>query len=118
MISLETAKKLKEAGLQWEHKNGDWFYWRESLGVYTLSMDTLWVEKNNEVVFAPRLDQMLAEIDKLGYAYRVTGKWGKEPYKITVIKEKPLLDFNSWGYSPEEATAQALIWILEQEVTL
>jgi hypothetical protein len=116
MISLETAKKLKEAGLKWKPKTGDWGY-NAYRGLFLIHYPHPQYAIQSSYIYAPRLDQMLAEIEKLGYAYRVTGKWGIEPYKITVIKEKPLLDFNSWGYSPEEATAQALIWILEQEVT-
>jgi len=124
LISLELARKLKEAGLEWEPKNGDSFYWRGSLGVYTISVTSLWAEKNEEVIFAPRLDQLLAKIEKWGYSWEMR----------TVIDESQSVRFNAkniaywihvwktghieWedGFkraftSPEEAAAVALIWI-------
>ena len=83
MIGLELAKKLKEAGLEWEPKFGDHYIipavFEEGLREI---MDTKqimsyhknpkeWEESIRGFVFTPRLDQLLAEIEKRGYKWFV-----------------------------------------------
>jgi len=139
VISLEKAKKLKEAGLEWEPKQGD-FYW-----FVTPDESRIGFVQNNRgaegfkahvdrcrgivwctYVFAPRLDQLLAEIEKWGYSWEMR----------TVIDESQSVRFNAkniaywihvwktghieWedGFkraftSPSNAAASALLWIYE-----
>ena len=179
MISLETAKKLKDAGLKWEPQIGDYFAiandgeeLRESwdiapTNVYVVSGEHQLVDelggrmvffggglcvrgagcRANEThcycmnkkgfnpdinvfsvaswekkLFLPRLDQLLSEIEKRSgrYKYELTGSRVyplsnnlKPNYRITIQTDRVLPFFAD---SPEEATAQALLWILEQEV--
>ena len=85
MISLETAKTLKKAGLEWEPN------------------------------FAPRLEQLLAEIEKRGYLWELSiDDVDKPPYALyltTPTRNKKWFT----AESAEEATAQALLWILNQK---
>jgi len=130
MIGLDAAKKLKDAGLEWggtNTKRGD-FYLAEfkdgTSGIYTVGVDgqNLWGET---IVFTwlPRLDQLLSEIEGRGYK-----KYTLEKNKsVTLLlwewdEELATMDFgNGWmpgvdfcAGSPDEAAAQALLWILEQ----
>lgn len=77
MISIETAMKLKDAGLSWEYEYGvprDCVYRKNKL--YEVegpgALDTVrlfpyqtYVERET-VTFAPSLDQLLAEIEAWG----------------------------------------------------
>ena len=157
MISLETAKKLKEAGLKWnETKQGELYHasFKDgSNGIFVVDHDGQ--KKYGNSVWLPRLDQLLAEIegrewdidlmhfaknrdnteisddpswscevnkflgltqtdvepkliihqhDGTDHAVNVNGKWQEN-------RLNEIFDTNS----PEEAAAQALLWILEQE---
>ncbi len=136
MTSLEMAKKLKEAGLEWEPQIGDIFYWHngKDWGIDALTSE----DANNNLdeirdyidegfwIFAPRLDQLLGEIEKRGYSWEMR----------TVIDESQSVRFNAkniaywihvwktghieWedGFkraftSPSNAAASALLWIYE-----
>ena len=125
MISLETAKKLKEAGLEWEPKFGDYYkipvVFEDGM---TEVMDIKqvmsyhknpeeWEESINSFVFMPRLDQLLGEIEELGY------KWftetDTERYFIRVVEIKKPNNFHVvFLDTPEEAAASALLWIYER----
>ena len=92
MISIETAKALK--GLEWKPK-----------------------EVPEGIYFAPRLDQMLAEIEKRGYEYSLnTSTVGNKEYFILVSKRNYgfLINEAFRSNAPEEAAAQALLWILKE----
>lgn len=120
MLSLELVKRLKELGLEWEPQRGDWYYNHHGyVSGTTTTLDllnevTVLIQSisrdyaNRTVHFAPRLDQLLAEIEKRGY------KWGLlYEGQISVSKGTNYKTFDA--DSPEEAAAAALIWILEQE---
>jgi len=128
MISLETARKLKEAGLKWERQIGD-FLWSQytssNRGVLLIREDENEEYPGDTIqTWLPRLDQMLAEIEKLGYEWELgilTLNDGRT-YMIDVALEELIkTESEEWksfvANSPEEATAQVLLWILEQEVT-
>ncbi len=81
MISLESAKKLKDAGLKWEPQWGDVFNIPSvfSDGI-TMLMDANMIESYRRkepednwpdaifrYIWFPRLDQLLAEIEKRGW---------------------------------------------------
>ena len=126
MISLETAKKLKEAGLEWEPQEGDAYHDSASDTIYYSQYPPL--ESANYIRFTwlARLDQLLAEIEKWGYSWEMR----------TVIDESQSVRFNAkniaywihvwktghieWedGFkraftSPSNAAASALLWIYE-----
>jgi len=136
MISLELAKKLKEAGLEWEPQIGDMFYFKTFKdwgidAIYSEDVDNNLDEIRDFIeegfwILAPRLDQLLAEIEKRGYSWEMR----------TVIDESQSVRFNAkniaywihvwktghieWedGFkraftSPSNAAASALLWILE-----
>ncbi len=182
MIKLKTAKKLKNAGLIWEPKNGDYFAVTDeekelreqgeiaSTNIYVISGEKHLVkELGGRMVFfdghlcardggcrtnstacycmnktgynpdinvfsvaswdkklwLPRLDQMLAEIEKRNYRYEIISKYKKYTLLLYGWDDGvaeidfgdgwyPITDFHN-NDSPDEAAAQALLWILEQE---
>lgn len=126
VTSLELSKKLKNAGLRWEPKEGDLFYpyspflrrHEKRLAVCPfkeiISINVEADEKDD--IFAPRLDQLLAEIEKRGY------RWD-----IGNLEDKPCIGLFDWetreyvmglfyGETPTDAAGEALLWILEREV--
>lgn len=128
MISLEMAKKLKEAGLKWEPKFGDHYIipavFEEGLhGV----MDTKqimsyhknpkeWEESIRGFVFTPRLDQLLAEISKTGWKWILFGTGGiwleNDSGAMEIIHDGPLEEG-----CLTELTGEALLWIYEGRAT-
>jgi len=123
MISYDKAKRLKELGLEWNPKRGDWHkadYWPTPIlfVINTLRLDNKEIEyvieniKNrDDEVWLPRLDQMLDEIEKQGYWWLLSKNYcivGKGE-KIGDIVPGQRFD----GDSPENTIADALIWILE-----
>lgn len=84
MISFETAKALKDAGLVWEPKLGDLFNTLECIEAENTSFG-IWDEEMQEAYDTPGAD-------------------------IDVYAQRFVMA------SPEEAAAQALLWILRREV--
>lgn len=123
MLSLETARKLQEAGLKWEPKFGDVYYWSGENWVvdkFDQRRTQILAQDPDPAIFLPQLDQLLAEIEKQEYwwdlNHRMVDVDGKNRHKMWVSKkhrnnteQRFVLD------SPEEAAAQALLWILGQE---
>jgi len=129
VISLETAKKLKKAGLKWEPRQGDWIYNHHGFVSGTTTTLDLIVEGtvlvhsiardylNRTVEFAPRLDQLLAEIEKRGHRWEI-GHYddNEDIYYIAIVSKKTRLTGHQFtANSPEESAANALLWIYEQE---
>lgn len=113
MISFETAKALKEAGLQWKPQIGDWFYTNHRRYVHMV-IDLSELQVQEDYVFDPRLDQLLAEIDKRGYSWELSlDDVDVPPYAICLVM--PTRN-RKWftADTPEEAAAQALLWILRK----
>jgi hypothetical protein len=110
MISLEKARALKDAGLEWEPGFGDiaWdndenaeaVIFRVNNGIYL-----------GDAVWLPRLGQLLAEIRKhRNCALYVFEDW----FEV----ELPKIDLDSNCFksdTPEDAAADALLWILTQQ---
>jgi len=137
VVSLELAKELKDAGLEWEPKFGDFFYMR--LGDGTLKTREIEVyEKGDrapfpeEDVFLPRLDQLLDEIEKRGHKVDSVSIRKSDRYKYDCILYRWVDDDSiGGGYWAkermpqalglfeatirEEAAAKALLWILKEE---
>lgn len=122
MLSLETARKLKVAGLKWEPQKGDWIYNYHGF-VSRITLDCVentevdqWVALmdnycNRTVIFAPRLDQLLAELRKHSRFVKITWLIMEEKWCCVIDSRNQFI-----ADSPEEATAQALLWIYEQGV--
>lgn len=132
MLSLEMAKKLKEAGLEWIPKYGDMCYLTYNKGLKSEHTKLIAVVENGltcSEIFAPRLEQLLAEIERRGYAYelKIEGTQSEARYCLLLYEwdeQVAEIDFGL-GWTPceefynakssEEAAAQALLWILGQE---
>jgi hypothetical protein len=137
MLSLEKAKKLKDAGLKWRPKLGDMFYYRrfgnDEEGEIAFA-DKEDVKNQDETqhyietghwVWVPHLDQMLAWIGKCGYSFNIgsemvldtyTGEWkptGKYMCCCGHTGKDAVGEFKALFL--DEAVAQAVLWILEQE---
>ena len=129
MISLETAKKLKKAGLKWEPETCDTYYWPRKFNNPVVIMhdgfELLKKEQTTKgITWAPRLSQLLAEIEKRGYTLHLLHQhWGEKDkvgYRECLLYKdgKPQFErddiFNS-SQTWEGAAAQALLWILGRE---
>lgn len=141
MISLEKARELKEAGLAWEPRKapvGDWFYYD---GKYahknprmvnrpTDSPALYWEANEKDVYWIPSLSQLLAEIEARGYWWNLinadkvrgvgTGYWIESRDKNSDCADDDIYPEYLTDYhadTPEDAAADALLWILKQEVT-
>jgi len=137
MISQEKALALKEAGLQWEPKPGDWYSYPEGKPCLVAFQSTIseYIQVTNttdesfpntrlmtisellkeKTVWLPRLDQLLAEIEKLGWEYSV-GLWSErthQRYECVVVKSNKRLVF--FGETPKDAVTDALLWILKND---
>jgi len=121
MLNLELARKLKEVGLKWEPKFGDHYIipavFEEGLHEVMDTKQVMsyhknpkeWEESINDFVFAPRLDQLLAEIEKRGYFMDLLGPYNTGEWRI--ILGGSVSDPHFYADTPEEAAAAALIWI-------
>jgi hypothetical protein len=127
MISLELAKKLKDAGLKWEPKEGDWYIifgdeeqFLEVCGTELHRTDRcidsvkrLYRIAPGELCFIPSLSQLLAEIEKRGYEWDLEFDIGGcHKYSCTISSDTHY-EFMP-ADTPEETAAQALLWILER----
>ena len=109
MLSLETAKRLKEAGIAplYGHLQEEWQYKCEYHGELKYEDDTKRVHiGRHEIREYYPLEYILAEIERLGW------KWVLLPDGIRVYRPGISEDFKG---KPAEAAAQALLWILERE---
>lgn len=116
MISVEMARKLKDAGLKHEWQLLDLFddmtdedKGEPRFGVITRpSYDPM-----EYAVWIPRLNQLLMEIEARGYKVWLRSK--KNAWVMRVRGSGQGWQKSKYGDSPEEAAAQALLWILEQK---
>lgn len=124
LLSLEKARELAKV-LPWEPKVGDMVYlWNVEqlvVGCPAPSKVSLnrWTDPKPTAncIFAPRLDQLLAEIERHGWnADSVTlrdGGYGCDIYWLSATVHTKYETFT--GESREDAAAVALLWILEKE---
>ena len=121
-ISLETARKLKEAGLAWEpdittgSNEGDLFYWENGNldMVGHRAYHLLYHLERGRITFAPRLDQLLAEIERRGYWYSLARESESDNYSVMIWKAFGRIEI-FYATTADEAAALALLWILERE---
>jgi hypothetical protein len=120
MISLETAQALKDAGLGWNPHAGDYYYrvYDQGFGHYD-KYPQLVDGKNyidfmaNNVYHALSLSQLLAEIEARGYVWALRHSGS---YEISICPWGDISKTKTFkAKSPDEAAAQALLWIIEQE---
>jgi len=123
MISLEIARKLKEAGLVWEPQKGDLVYHDEAEESFNITAGDMEdfvratrIDKEyaySIAIFLPRLDQLLAEIRELGYKWFM--ETDTERYLVRVVEIKKPNNFHVvFSDSPANAAAEALLWIYER----
>jgi hypothetical protein len=113
MISLETAKALKEAGLEWKPRKFDSYFHPNLRNALINDPHVPKCGIKPELIFAPRLDQLLKEIEKRGYFMDLLGPYNTGEWRI--ILGGSVSDPHFYADTPEEATAQALLWILRKE---
>ena len=124
MLSLETAKNLKIAGLEWAYEYGfpkDCVYYKGKLhevdgpgadNTFRLAPWGNYV-KQDYIAFAPRLDQLLAEIEKREYAWEMMRGVIEVWHRYLSRGHKKFVTETT-----DEAAAQALLWIIEQEASV
>lgn len=115
MISIDLAKKLKEAGLKPECPDFELFWLAE---VGEIMYAGAGYEPEPEDVWLPGLDGLLGEIERRGCW------WHLYPCKLSVTGKSTYACELAYGYNtyfvykgdtPEDATGYALLWILERE---
>jgi len=117
MVSLELAKKLKDAGLTWSVTLYDFCYYQERLcAILFAFIDKVIISpgfrvNTSECVFAPRLDQLLAEIERRNYELQLHMPC---PGLALFDADGDLLETFA-AETPEDAAAQALLYLLERE---
>lgn len=131
MISLEKAKCLKEAGLLWEPCFGEWVHvdgenkmivhvcegeFGDYKDIRCLSPFTGIAKglRDLECVWLPSLSQLLAKIDTSGYTYFLYKRTGDGRASMVIWTGAGEV-FDKWSTTPEDAAADALIWLLGQE---
>ena len=136
-ISLVTARKLKDAGLAWEPKEGDLRYYlfddqpTHWCPICDTPQDTYsWKEYTHLLrqtighsVFAPTLEQLYDEGERRGYLIETQRVYSDgeliAQYRATIFRCTEQLPSPVWiTYSfgaRAGAAAEALLWILEQE---
>ena len=131
VISIEIAKKLKDAGLEWEQHELDFYYWpyRDDLcqlmcfeiALFYCDEDEAYRTTKEHGIYMPRLDQLLIEIEgreRWEYAlisHTMPNKTKRYECTVTKYADGFTVEFNSsYADSPDEAAAQALLWIIEQ----
>ena len=133
MISLEMAQKLKDAGLAWEPKEGDFYYYEYNRievkvihGIPSHEPE-LYMGFGDHAFFAPSLDQLLAEVGKRGWKwviYSTTPEITKSTeiyelledeklYHCSVMRDKQ--EYINGRHTPDDAAAEGLLWIISQK---
>jgi hypothetical protein len=115
--NLETAKALKNAGLKWEPKRGDFYINHPEypkceaicIGVQErVNIVKQWAN-DDHIIWLPNLSQLLAELRKHSRFVKITWLVMDEKWCCVIdAREQFLAD------TPEEAAAKALLWVLER----
>ncbi|MGB9660684.1 MAG: hypothetical protein ACPL5F_01535 [Moorellaceae bacterium] len=124
-VSLEMAKKLKEAGLQWEPTEGDVFV---ALGdqndvlAYTITPPRVIYMDKERNLWLPTLSDLLEWLEGRGYYVDMYAeKWGsKRIYGCELGRPDSIMDAvclvaEFTGDSYEDVAAKAVLWVLEQK---
>ena len=121
MLSLETAKRLKEAGIE------PWFelYYvanGEAFARFQFEQEARWYAAHlrigSPVAFGMRevysADQLLAEIERRECWYSLARESGGDNYSLMLWKAHCRIEI-FYAATAAQAAAQALLWILERE---
>lgn len=131
MIYIDTAKKIRKAGFEWSPDIGDIFYSDQDgyEQVYKVGLDRGRVIKVNNwdwtddlvrrtLTWLPSLERMLDIIEALGYEYKVVSEGSKHLHYVYI--QKRMSGSDVWMTFTDirvaEATAQALMTILKEEI--
>jgi len=118
MITLELAKKLKAAGLDWEPKGHDCCALNDMEWLFgSLPEDFRRFSNWDKLIWLPSLSQLLAEIEARGYSWDckcLPLRPECDPEYRCEIGGFGTFRTPIWGDTPEEAAGLALLWILEQ----
>ena len=138
MISQEMADKLCNI-MPWKPlKEGDWFYYQGRMECATPGKMNWLIDCHDEgyeaeVLFAPRLDQLLGMIEQEGYIPNLDSLYatntkqvlydaslyviqGGEPVYLSQADEEADLPEDGFiSETREDACAKALLWIYEQK---
>ena len=114
-LDLSTCAALKAAGMPWEPKKGDMFYWKNNVIIYNDFYSRI-VAEGSESEFCtwiPRFDDLLAGIKAEGWNYALyyDGEMG-HGCEIELQPERINQKYFS-ADSPESAAAAAYLWILQ-----
>jgi hypothetical protein len=117
VISLELAKKLEEAGLEWEPKRGD-FCWSENCEgnngkICLIKADNVGFYGDRIYTWLPSLSQLLAEIEGRGREWDLEFDIGGCHKYSCAISNDTDYEFIT-ADTPEEAAGKALLWVLER----
>jgi hypothetical protein len=134
MISLEKAAELKAAGLPWEPQMYDIFAMVDNdKGGRFIDNSVIWEQSKADAikefisqredewfVWLPSLSQILAAIEAAGWVYRfgpaANGKFVCHLGKFDRRKSsEPILEAGFYEEIPEDAAAEALLWIQWQK---
>lgn len=123
-VSLELAKKLKEAGLQHQITYGDWYLaWLPTEEIYLqkpVLYDYTACGPYEEDIWLPTLADLLEWLEGQGWRYKLSLHYNNK-YCIQLCASN-ILSYWMWGdgfYADicEDAAAKAVLWVLEQEET-
>lgn len=137
MITTELAMKLRDAGLKWEPQVGDQYTFEPLIvqplvkrpnqpPFLTITADCYSLNNPCAVrryrtppphsVWLPRQEQLLAEISRRSVeaVCEPAGTEQQGEFRCTISTTgQPPRSF--WGATPEEATGQALLWIISSQ---
>lgn len=122
-ISLDTARKLKDAGLMWEPKENNLVVALDSdgreLAFMVVPPNIVYVNKERNL-WLPHLSQLLAEIEQRGWEWGLSGDFlGVRVHVTPRDVDGNWVQGTAQGCyiadTPEEAAGKALLWILERE---
>lgn len=119
MISVDKARQLKESGLLWDIKYGD-FYWDDKygeVGIVSILNDGIKREyiRRTYLIWLPRLDQLLDEIEQRNYLWLVHNNDSSNEICVVIYPPYPSNCIRFRADTPEDAAAKALLWILQRE---
>lgn len=131
MINIETAKQLKDLGIQWEPQVGDvyGFTWQSPLSSavedtdivvstrgFSNNMKGIAGLKNmytlDNVYWIPSLASLIAEVNKIGF------KWELTPSRFSIVENRGPFRFvlqNFENASQEQAVADGLLWLIQNK---
>lgn len=113
IVSLELAEQLKNAGLKWEPKRGNFYMQKGCERDFTI--DLVGIVPDLEDIWLPTLSDLLDELEKMGIdwqIYSIKSKyvielWNRDKYPHKAVKAEI-------GDTKENAAAKTLLWALGQ----